>query len=158
MSFYFLLKGKFLFSKSLVIIMKTESITSKLIAPCGMNCGICMAYLREKNHCPGCRFFNAKEPISIAKCKIKNCEFIKSAEIKFCFECKVYPCARLKNLDKRYRNKYGMSMIENLENINKLGIREFVKNERVRWACSKCGGTINVHRWKCFNCGAERLQ
>jgi hypothetical protein len=23
-----------------------------LIAPCGMNCGICLAYLRETSHCP----------------------------------------------------------------------------------------------------------
>ena len=28
---------------------------SELIAPCGMNCGICYGYLREKNKCPGCR-------------------------------------------------------------------------------------------------------
>ncbi len=26
-----------------------------IIAPCGMNCSICMAYLRGKNKCPGCR-------------------------------------------------------------------------------------------------------
>jgi len=134
--------------------VNTTSINSKLLAPCGMNCGICMAYLREKNHCPGCRFFNSKEPVSIARCIIKNCETIKEA--KFCFSCEKYPCTRLKNLDKRYTTKYGMSMIENLENIKRLGIREFVKDERVRWACSKCGGTINVHRWKCFDCGAER--
>ena len=134
--------------------MNTTSITSKLIAPCGMNCGICMAYLREKNHCPGCRFFNSKEPVSIARCIIKNCETIK--ETKFCFRCEKYPCTRLKNLDKRYRTKYGMSMLENLENIKELGIREFVNNEKVRWTCPKCGGTINVHRWKCFDCGAER--
>ncbi len=25
-----------------------------LIAPYGMNCAICMAFLREKNHCNGC--------------------------------------------------------------------------------------------------------
>ncbi len=43
-----------------------------LIAPCGMNCGLCYAYLREKNKCPGCRLFNKKEPVSIAKCRIKN--------------------------------------------------------------------------------------
>lgn len=136
--------------------MKTESITSKLIAPCGMNCGICMAYPREKNHCPGCKGPDTNKPVSCVSCIIKNCEIIKKN--KFCYKCERYPCLRLKNLDKRYRTKYGMSMIENLENINKLGIREFVKNERIRWKCSKCGGTINVHRWKCFDCGAERPQ
>ncbi len=26
-----------------------------LIAPCGMNCGTCLGYLREKNKCVGCR-------------------------------------------------------------------------------------------------------
>ena len=31
-----------------------------------------------------------------------------------------------------------MSMIENLENIKELGIRKFVRNERVRWTCPKC--------------------
>lgn len=136
--------------------MNTKLITSKLIAPCGMNCGICMAYLRDKNHCPGCMEPDVNKPNSCIKCIIKNCEIIKKN--KFCFKCDNYPCTRLKNLDKRYRTKYGMSMIENLENINKLGIREFVKNEKVRWKCSKCGGTINVHRWKCFTCGAERPQ
>ena len=39
-----------------------------------------------------------------------------------------------------------MSMIENLENIRVLGIRKFVNNEKVRWACSECGGTICVHK------------
>jgi hypothetical protein len=124
--------------------MNTKLITSKLIAPCGMNCGICMAYLRDKNHCPGCMEPDVNKPKSCIKCIIKNCEIIKKN--KFCFKCDNYPCTRLKNLDKRYRTKYGMSMIENLENINKLGIREFVKNEKVRGKCSKCGGTINVHR------------
>ena len=135
--------------------MKKERITSKLIAPCGMNCGICMAYLRDKNHCPGCNGPDDKKPsTSCVKCIIKNCETIK--KVKFCFKCEKYPCTRLKNLDKRYRTKYGMSMIENLENIKNLGIRQCVKNEGVRWRCPECGGTINVHRWKCFDCGAER--
>ena len=110
-----------------------------LIAPCGMNCNICMAYLRNKNKCPGCRFFNKSEPVTIARCKIKNCETIKNRKIKFCFKCKDYPCKRIKHMDKRYRTKYNMSTIENLENIKKLGIRKFIKNEKIRWACSQCG-------------------
>ena len=135
--------------------MKSEPITSKLIAPCGMNCGICMAYLRDKDHCPGCNGPDDKKPSnSCVKCIIKNCETIKKA--RFCFKCEKYPCTRLRNLDKRYRKKYGMSMLENLENIKNLGIRQFVKNERERWRCPECGGIINVHRWNCFDCGAER--
>jgi len=129
-----------------------------LIAPCGMNCSICYAYLREKNKCQGCRLFNKNEPVSIAKCKIKNCATFKRSKLKFCFKCKEFPCDKLKHLDKRYRTKYNMSMIENLGNIKKFGIRNFVKNEKMRWTCSKCGGTICVHKGYCYNCGKKIQQ
>jgi len=125
-----------------------------LIAPCGMNCGICMAYLREKNKCDGCRNSYENKPEACRKCIIIRCDNLKKTKSKFCSEkCENFPCTRLKNLDKRYRTKYNMSMIENLNNIEKLGIRAFVKNEKIRWACSKCGGTICVHRKVCSKCG-----
>ena len=132
------------------------SIKTSLIAPCGMNCGICMAYLREKNTCPGCRYVEIEKYEYRVKCRIKNCDELKKNNSKFCYKCKKYPCARMKQIDKRYRTKYKMSMIENLENIKKLGIRKFVKNEKTRWACSKCGGTICVHRGYCYSCGEKR--
>lgn len=122
-----------------------------LIAPCGMNCAICMAYLREKNHCSGCRTTDRKCHIN---CAISACEKVQG---KFCSPgCDEYPCKRLRHLDERYRKKYGMSMMENLEAIRRDGIRAFVKTERERWTCQECGGTINVHRWKCSECGKER--
>jgi hypothetical protein len=126
-----------------------------LIAPCGMNCGICMAYLRVKNKCPGCRVNYINEPITRARCKIKNCAAFQKDKPRYCFECDEFPCRNLKHLDKRYRTRYSMSMIENLENIRELGIRRFVKNEKVRWACSECGGTICVHKGYCYTCGKE---
>ena len=128
----------------------------ELIAPCGMNCGICMAYLREKKKCPGCRVFDKNEPVSIAKCKIKNCKELDRNNLEFCFKCNKFPCDRMKHLDKRYRTKYHMSMIENLENIKKFGINEFLKNEKIRWTCSKCGGTICVHRGYCYSCKEQK--
>jgi hypothetical protein len=42
-----------------------------------MNCGICQAYLREKNNCPGCRGDDTNKPITRVRCKIKNCEVFK---------------------------------------------------------------------------------
>ena len=126
---------------------------NSLVAPCGMNCSVCMAYLREKNKCPGCRLFNAEKPVTIARCKIKNCEVIQKDELDFCFGCDDFPCKRLKHLDKRYRSKYNMSMVENLEYIKNDGIGEFLENEAVKWACSECGGTICVHKGYCYSCG-----
>lgn len=81
-----------------------------------MNCGICGAYyLRLKNKCPGCRIENNNKPNACFKCKIKNWEVFKNRKIKFCHECKEFPCDKVKHLDKRYGNKYNMSMIESLE-------------------------------------------
>ena len=125
----------------------------ELIAPCGMNCGICWAYLREKNKCPGCRFSDKDKPITRLKCKIKICSKLNS---KFCYDCKDFPCDRLNHLDKRYRTKYDMSMIENLEFIQKNGITQFLKHEEERWKCPRCGGTICVHNKKCYNCNKIR--
>jgi len=128
-------------------------VTEELIAPCGMNCGICMAYLREKRRCPGCRGDDTNKSASCIKCIIKNCEVIKTNKSGFCFECEEYPCKRLRQLDKRYRTKYIMSMIDNLECIKGIGLIAFVDKEKERWRCSKCGGTICVHRGYCFSCG-----
>ena len=104
-----------------------------IIAPCGMNCSICMAYLREKNKCPGCKGTDLKKPVTRVECKIKNCETVKRNETNFCYECKEFPCNNLRHLDKRYRTKYKMSMIENLENIKQMGMRRFLINEKSRW-------------------------
>lgn len=128
----------------------------QLIAPCGMNCSICMAYLREKNKCPGCRGTDVDKPITRVECKIKNCEILKKSESKLCFECEMFPCGSLRHLDKRYRTKYNMSMIENLENIKEFGIRKFIIDEKIRWTCSECGGTICVHKGCCHSCGKKK--
>ena len=87
---------------------------TELIAPCGMNCGICHRYLRLKERCPGGRGEDVFKMPSCMHCIIKNCAYLVNTDSGFCYECAEYPCRRLKALDKRYRTKYGMSMIENL--------------------------------------------
>ncbi|PIP06949.1 MAG: GNAT family N-acetyltransferase, partial [Syntrophobacteraceae bacterium CG23_combo_of_CG06-09_8_20_14_all_50_8] len=86
-----------------------------LIAPCGMNCRLCQAYIRDKKPCPSCRGYDSGKSKSCVSCKIKNCEKIAKGNLKYCFGCDTFPCAKLKHLDNRYRTKYGMSMIDNLE-------------------------------------------
>jgi hypothetical protein len=127
----------------------------RLIAPCGMNCGICRAYLREKKKCPGCLGEDTNKSASCLNCVIRNCETIKGGQSRFCFDCEKYPCEPLRRLDKRYRTKYVMSPIANLENIKNFGLGAFIENERERWKCPKCGGVICVHRGCCANCGSK---
>ena len=76
----------------------------------------------------------------------------------FCsVECSSYPCTRLKNLDKRYRTRYGMSMIENLNMIHTAGIHKIIRNERLKWSCKECGDMLSVHRPACPGCGNIRM-
>jgi hypothetical protein len=128
------------------------ALDTTLIAPCGMNCGICLAYLRKERKCPGCRGDDSNKPPTRLKCVIKNCEIINKNQAGFCYECKYYPCKRLQQLDKRYRAKYRMSMIENLDYIQNNGISAFVEKEEKRWRCPECGGFICVHRGYCLDC------
>jgi hypothetical protein len=136
---------------------KKTTIPINLVAPCGMNCRLCWGYIRERNRCPGCRRIDNQDSQKSEyrnRCRIKNCEQITKSEIKYCSDrCESFPCARLKQLDKRYRTKYGMSMIDNLKMINKFGIRDFIRNEKVKWICPECGKMICVHRPICLSCG-----
>jgi hypothetical protein len=123
-----------------------------LIAPCGMNCALCYAYQRTKNHCPGCRVDDVTKAFSCINCRIKNCENFNDENKSFCYECNRFPCERLKHLDKRYRTKYNMSMIENLEYIKNNGLKKFIGYENKRWACKNCGDSICVHKNGCLKC------
>lgn len=126
--------------------------SSQLIAPCGINCGICLAYLRDKNRCEGCRGEDNKKCNHCSVCNIKNCEHLSITESKFCYDCSKYPCTRIKHLDKRYRTKYKMSVIDNLQLVKDYGPEKFIQLEKVKWECKNCGGTICVHRGYCLNC------
>jgi hypothetical protein len=127
-----------------------------LIAPCGMNCGICIGHLRERKPCSGCfKKDDKNKPKQCRSCNIANCGLLAATKSGFCFDCEKYPCARLKRLDKRYRLNYGMSMIENLEAIKESGLDNFIQNEEKRWACKTCGAGLCVHRDFCLTCNTE---
>ncbi|MBT8352346.1 MAG: DUF3795 domain-containing protein [Deltaproteobacteria bacterium] len=134
---------------------RINTIPTSSIAQCGMNCRLCHAYTRVKNACPGCRGDDRLKPKTRWACKIKTCETYRKGKIKYCYQCDSYPCSRLKALDKRYKTKYEMSMIDNLNNINKSGIRQFIRNEKKRWRCPGCGGLICVHKPACIYCKYE---
>ncbi len=134
-----------------------------LIAPCGMNCALCSAYLAQqydlkktgilRSYCAGCR------P------RGKNCAFLKKrcqrlgdGQVAFCHECPDFPCPTLRSLDKRYRTKYHMSMIENLEYIRDRGMAAFLDKEAEKWRCPGCGAVICCHNGLCFRCDLEKLK
>ena len=134
----------------------------ELIAPCGMNCGVCIAYIVMKNdlnkkgfrktYCAGC-LPRGKNCVFMKA----HCDLIGKGLVRFCYECQNFPCCRLKALDKRYRTKYHMSMIKNLERIRDKGIDEFLEKEHEKWLCPNCGGVICCHNGLCLNCNLDTL-
>lgn len=129
----------------------------ELLAPCGMDCSTCSAYLAYRNgvrkkrgrisHCIGCRPRNKQ----CAYLK-GQCELLPGNKIEFCFQCERYPCERLKRFDQRYRRTYGVSPIQNLEEIRRDGSEAFLRAQLHRNRCAQCGGALSVHNKKCFAC------
>jgi len=126
------------------------SFGRSLLAPCGMNCGSCIGYMRPVNTCPGCWFLDQGK--ARLHCVIRNCDLLEKTESKFCFDCLKYPCRRLIQLDKRYRTKYNTGFLENLMMIKHKGIDYFLSFETKRRTCPDCGGTLSVHRDHCLAC------
>lgn len=134
--------------------MQKGKFTPDLIAPCGMNCGICVAFFGYT-----LKGGKRKHPSSSYRTRDSQCAFLKkqcsrlaTEQIEYCFECSGFPCEKLKTLDKRYRDKYGMSMIENLRQVQAYGIKQFLKNEQERWKCPVCGGIVCVNNKTCYTC------
>jgi hypothetical protein len=125
------------------------------IAPCGVNCGACIAYLREKNKCYGCLSPNNIKTSRTIKCGLKFCNEHKATKFTYCFECQGFPCARLKRMDKRYVEKYNLSVINNLIMIKENGFEDFIEKENEKWKCSNCGEILSVHQSFCLNCKKE---
>lgn len=137
-------------------VMMTRRLTktnSTLIAPCGLNCRLCRAYARDKKACPGCRGDDSFKSKTCAICPIKNCGKLIEGSFRYCFSCDEFPCAQVSHLEKRYASNYGVSVLDNLMEIQQNGIRSFVRNENKKWICSKCGEMICMHKAQCISCG-----
>ena len=134
----------------------------ELIAPCGMNCAVCASYLAKKNkikekgvkipYCDGCRPRNKR-----CAFLMKSCLLLSENKVRYCHECKDFPCSKLESIDKRYRERYRMSMIENLNFIREKGIEKFLLSEKKKWQCPECGEIISCHNGLCFECDLEKL-
>jgi len=135
----------------------------QLIAPCGMNCALCANYLAMKHelgkkgfgygYCPGC-LPRGQHCLHMAG----HCAIVGNGLVRFCYECESFPCQRLKALDKRYRTKYHLSMLDNLQHIREHGIESFLRDQETQWRCPRCGDSICCHKGLCLNCDLEVLR
>ncbi len=126
-------------------------ISEEMIAPCGVNCIVCSAYLRDKNSCAGCRASN--ELITRKSCRDclkKRCALNK--RLQWCFQCSKFPCSKIKDLNKRYINNYNVNLVQNGVDASK-DMAVFLQVQKLKFTCKKCGGIIDQQHKRCSDCG-----
>lgn len=91
------------------------------VPACGVFCGGCPMYLKEKKPCPGAGINQAR------------CEGCKSFHlccqkrgITHCYECKTFPCSRFRRFSTNWE-KYGQNFIENQRILRESGSEGFLK-------------------------------
>jgi hypothetical protein len=112
-----------------------------MVAPCGMDCGICEMHTCEENSplydrliergipkesipCKGCRTIKGMCPVIKEKCKTFMC--YSGRNINFCYECDEFPCRKLHPAADRAEILPHNLKIFNLCTIKNSGIEEFL--------------------------------
>lgn len=124
-----------------------------MLAPCGMNCHVCYVHLKKKKPCLGCHGQDESKPQHCRKCKIKECA--TNQGVDFCSSCPSFPCAIIKRLDKSYKQRYRVSLVDNAIRLKTVGAKQYLLEEKERWTCAYCGGVISLHDCVCSECGWE---
>ena len=97
------------------------------IPACGVFCGGCPIYTREKSPCKGAEQNGSR----CEKCKTFHLCCLEK-RITHCFQCSDFPCTKFKRFTKRWL-KYGQNFIESQKLLKNVGEVKFLKyyNERV---------------------------
>jgi len=138
-----------------------------LVAPCGLFCGACRAYLAtlENNdesrpgskqpsmQCDGC-LGGGRAPAHISKCEIRACAANKTKTGR-CSECAEFPCSRITDFNNDGMQHHG-EVLENLRQLRTMGIKDWTKHEEDRWACPKCQAKLSWYDAECPKCKTPR--
>lgn len=130
-----------------------DKIEDPMLAPCGMNCAVCYKHVSIRKRgkaCGGCLVNDFGKPEHCRKCDIKSCAQGKG--YVHCFKCAEFPCKLIKTMDKRYTDRYNVSLVENGKTANEKGVSAFLAEDRQKWTCSKCGGAFSLHDNACSEC------
>jgi len=121
---------------------ETVDDRSKLIAPCGIDCGICELFLCRDDHrlmdalvskgiprsvlpCGGCRQIRGKCPAIGGRCATYVCAMERW--VTFCNDCEDFPCTKLAPAADRAGTLPHNMKLFNLCTIQQFGLHEFVK-------------------------------
>ena len=153
----------------MILLMSLRNLDfedQKLMAACGVHCGVCPYFIADKSHdqrlkeklaasigmkpeqveCEGC---NSEAPIFFCKtCDIKNC--VQEKNMESCAECEEYPCKHIEDYpykpfiqrekwDVTYRKKHGdQEWLKITQQLNTCPSCEAIAHWKARY-CKACG-------------------
>jgi len=149
------------------------TINPKLLAPCGLYCGVCGIYIaaRDNNekfkealvgvykgalresqnltakdiHCEGCL---SENPFYYCvSCHIKDCT--QSKGYKGCHECSDFPCQHIENFPVAVGKKVILRAIPHWREV---GTEQWVRDEEIRYRCPNCGNNLFRGVKRCNKC------
>ena len=114
----------------------------ELVAPCGIDCGICELYISRDNKelydylvstgipkenlpCDGCRPKDGNCPVIMGECKTYSC--VKENSVDFCSDCNDFPCNKLAPSADRANILPHNTKVFNLSVIKKNGLENFIE-------------------------------
>jgi len=149
----------------------------KLMAPCGLYCGVCGVYIATRDHndkfkaalgtvyktppeeteCLGCMQPHPPEKLYIycKICEIRDC--VKSKGYYSCHQCDQWPCHLIDN----FGLKTGLQVMKRTIpiwrkcvelNDDEKGSIDWARSECERYHCSSCGAPLFRGAQKCRNC------
>ena len=133
-----------------------------LVAPCGLYCGACTAIRAGSGAkkspmgnmtCNGC-LGGGQLTAHASQCAIRECAINKS-KTRRCSECPEFPCSLITDF-----NNHGVphhaEVLENLRQLQTMGITDWTKHEENRWRCSKCQTMLSWYDAECPDCKNSR--
>jgi hypothetical protein len=117
---------------------------------CGVYCaaGPCI----RKMTCKGCGSDDPRQRrVAKWRCKIRIC--VREKHLRHCGECKEFPCTMRRSLDRRYLDRYGIDLQDNIRKLAELGPDRWIAFHRKTFTCPKCGDVISPYTRACYSCG-----
>ena len=134
---------------------------------CGLYCGACDVLQANKRgsvealaqawemepaalRCQGCK--SQVNAVYCVDCDVKACA--RERRVGFCFQCNEYPCDRLVSFRKDDHAHHSI-VLQNLDQIRRLGLEPWLVQQRARWSCPQCGTEFAWYDRACSVCACE---
>ena len=112
-------------------LMEKADFSIKMLSPCGIFCGLCPQFTKEKKKCHGCYSGKGFARLETKMCGILKC--CKNQEISRCNECNDFPdCEFLQKFTTWDSFVTHALCIDNLNQLNELGEEGFLSDIKDR--------------------------